>query len=218
MKYVEKSDNVERVYSVYYDELALLNLLNRIVRQASYRVNGTFTAPYGARYSGKKFTSGAELPNGDPMYENITSIYPYTSNDDQYSYRNDSIAVEGTKITSPHLADIIKGIIDGKSNSISEFLNYSKSEELISLDKKIFNINEVIDKTDNFCYDEKIEALELLKRYCENKNAGKFFDVTLLKRFYDEACSLIGLQLVSEKTIKNDVKILIRDYKPSENN
>ena len=73
--------------------------------------------------------------------------------------------------------------------------------------------------TGNMLLDIEIyRDLELLKRYCENKNAGKFFDVTLLKRFYDEACSLIGLHLVSEKTIKNDVKILIRDYKPSENN
>ena len=43
MEFIEKSDNVERVYSVYYDDKKLKELLDEVVRNASYKTDGTFT-------------------------------------------------------------------------------------------------------------------------------------------------------------------------------
>ena len=67
MEFIEKSDNVERVYSVYYDDKKLKELLDEVVRNASYKTDGTFTAPYNASFEGNVFISGADLPNGNPM-------------------------------------------------------------------------------------------------------------------------------------------------------
>ena len=110
MEYIENKDNVERVYSVHFDNEKLKNLLDEIIRNVSIRINGKYTAPDNARYKDNVFTYGAELPNGDPMYENIQSIYRFTSTG-MYSYHNDSIAVEGTLVKPPRLAHIIARIM-----------------------------------------------------------------------------------------------------------
>ena len=127
MEFIEKSDNVERVYSVYYDDKKLKELLDEVVRNASYKTDGTFTAPYNASFEGNVFISGADLPNGNPMYENIKRIYRFTSNG-PYSYHGDSIAVEGTQVTPPELAFIIERILSDEPNSIYKFLNYATHE------------------------------------------------------------------------------------------
>ena len=43
MEYIEKSDNVEKVYSVYYDKEKLNELLDKIVRNASYKNDCEYT-------------------------------------------------------------------------------------------------------------------------------------------------------------------------------
>lgn len=214
MEFIEKSDNVERVYSVYYDSKKLKELLDEVVRNASYKTDGTFTAPYNASFEGNVFTSGADLQNGDPMYENIKRIYRYTSNG-PYSYHDDSIAVEGTQVTPPELAFIIEGILSDEPNSIYEFLNYATHDELVPIDEKIAAANKAVDEIDNFDFDKKINALNSLKQFCEDKKAKEYFDVELLKQYYLQARSLFELELVSEKTIKNSGRVLLKDYKPS---
>ena len=199
---------------VYYDDKKLKELLNEVVRNASYRTDGTFTAPYNASFEGNVFTSGADLPNGDPMYENIKRIYRFTSKG-PCSYHDDSIAVEGTQVTPPELAFIIEKILSNESNSIYKFLNYANHEELVPIDEKIAAANKAVDEIDNFDFDKKINALNSLKRFCENKKGKEYFDVELLKKYYLQACSLFELELVSEKTIKNGGRILLKDYKPA---
>ena len=149
MEFIEKSDNIEKVYSVYYDSEKLKKLLDEIVRNVSYKTDGKFTAPFDASFEGNVFTSGANLPNGDPMYENIDSIYRYTSHG-YYSYHNDSIAVEGTLVTPPKLAFIIEKILSNEPNSIYNFLDYATSSELVSIDEKIIVANKSVDEIDNF--------------------------------------------------------------------
>lgn len=187
MEFKEKSNNVERVYSVYYDNKKLKELLDKIVRKASYKIDGEFTAPYNASFEGNTFTSRATLPNGDPMYENIKRIYCYTS--------------------------IIEGILHEDPNSIYAFLNYETHDELVPIDEKIAIVNKTVDEIDNFEFDQKVNALNNLKQLCEDKKSKKYFDVELLKQYYSQACSLLELQLVSEKTIKNGDRILLKDYK-----
>lgn len=212
MEFIERKDNVEKVYSVNYNVEKLKDLLDEIVKNVSYKIDGTFTAPYNASFEGNTFTSGASLPNGDPMYENIKRIYRYTSNG-PYSYRDDSIAVEGTQVTPPELAFIIKRILAEDSNSIYEFLAYETYGELIPIDKKIEYANKDVDEIDNFDFDNKICALNKLKQLCEDKKSKKYFDVELLRQYYLKACSLFELQLLSEKVTKNGEGVLLKDYK-----
>ena len=213
MEFVEKNENIERVYSVCYDVEKLKELLDEIVKKASYKTDGRFTAPYNASFEGNVFTSGADLPNGDPMFENIKRIYYYTS-DGPYSYHNDSIAVEGTQVTPPELAFIIERILSDEPNSIYELLNYATHDELVPIDEKIAAANRAVNGIDNFDFDKKINALNSLKHFCEDKKTKEYFDVELLKQYYLQARSLFELQLVSEKTMKNSGRILLKDYKP----
>ena len=213
MEYIEKNETTERVYSVYIDREKLKDLLDEIIKKTSYRENGTFTAPYNASFKENVFTFGANLPNGDPMYENIKRIYRYTS-DEPYSYHNDSIGVEGTQVTPPKLAFIIEDILSGEEQSIYSFINYPNHQELISIDEKISAANKAVDEISNFNVRDKISALTRLNKHILDKEAQRYFDVELLKKYYSQACLLIELQLVSEKNIKNSGKILLRDHKP----
>ena len=132
-------------------------------------------ARFGTKVDTKKniIISGANLPNGDSMYENIKRIYYYTSNG-PLSYPNDSIAVEGTQVTPPELAFIIESILSGKNN-IWMFLNYANSEELISIDEKVKKANNEVDKISNFDFDRKIRALNDLKKWLKRQIQGSFF-------------------------------------------
>lgn len=212
MKFIEKKGNVERVYEVYYDCEKLKGILDEIVKKTSYKTEGKFTAPSGASFKGNEFTNGASLPNGDPMYENIKRIYYYTSNG-PYSYHNDSIAVEGTQVTSPDLAYIIERILADEPESIYEFLDYFFHPELVPIDTKIEKLNKEINNIDNFDFDKKINALNNLKCLCEEKKTKAYFNTDLLRKYYTQAYSLFELQLVSEKTITNNSRVLLKDMK-----
>ena len=212
MEYIQKNDDAEKVYSVFYDSEGLEKLLDEIVRNASYKTNGCFTMPRNSvLFEGNVFTSGAVLPNGDPEYENIEEI-DYCTSDGPYSYYNDSIRVNGTKITSPKLAFIIKKILSDDSDGIYEFFDYKDSSELLPIDEQIKKTNVVVNGISNFDFDNKIYALNNLKSLCEDKKEKRYFDVELLKQYYSQASALIGLELVSEKIVKKCDKILLRDY------
>lgn len=213
MEFKEYNDIIERVYSVYYDSEKLKKLLDEIIKNVSYKTEGTFTAPSDAKFEGNRFISGADLPNGDPMFENIKRIYRYTS-DEPWSYHDDSIGVEGTKVTIPCLAFIVGNILADEPNSIYQFLNYPADDELIPIDEKIETTNKIINETDNFDFDNKIDALNHLKSLYEKKQNKEYFDVELLKHYYLQARSLFELELVSEKIMKKGDRLSLNDYKP----
>ena len=214
MKFKDKSEDVERIYSVHYDHKQLKKLLDEIIKKTSYRVSGKFTAPFDAKFEGTKFISGASLPNNDPMYEDIKRIYRFTSNG-AYSYPYDSIAVEGTEVTSPELAYIIKGILSGDSNSFSNLLDYKNNCELIPIDEQIANANKAVDEINNYDVDKKISQLTRLKQLLEYKKSGRYFDSELLIQYDLQAISLFELELISEKIINigNGTRVLLKNLK-----
>lgn len=204
-KRVLKDSNVEILFDVQYDANKLKDLLDRIVKKASYREKGRFTAPYYARYENNKFINDIVLPNGDSMYENIERISSFD--------HDDYIEVVGVEVTPPRLAYIIDGILKNKEESIYDLMNYRDNPELIPITEKITKANKGIDEISNLDIDNKIGALERLKELCENKKKGKYFDTQLLSEFYVEALSLIDLSIVKETVVtERKGKILLKSY------
>ena len=77
MNYKIREGNIVRVYNIVYDKEKLEELLNKIVRECSYKIEGEFTlkvseVKYGydkdSSYGIRKLPS---LLNGDPMYQDI---------------------------------------------------------------------------------------------------------------------------------------------------
>ena len=185
MEFLNVDGNGIKCYSVSFNTNELEELLNEIVRNGSYRTNGTFVAPYDveADVTNNKIISGAELPNGDPIFENIVKVYNYTYGK-PFVYDKDSINVKGTKVTPPYLAYIIKSVLSGDKNGISRFVGYRNSDELISIDDKIASVNKLINDTGNFDFDKKIDSLNVLKRLCNQKKNNQHFDAELLNKYY----------------------------------
>lgn len=201
MEFIEKDDMCESIYLVFLDKVELENLLNDIVRNTSYKIDGTFTVPSGVVFKDNEFVSNdyVSLPNRDPMYINIKNIYRYTLRDSVYGYHGDSVAVEGTEITSPKLASIIKEMINDYPDSIRDFLAYSDSDEMTLIDDRIARANKEVDEIDNTETKKKICALNNLKELCDLKKEKKYFNTELLKAYYSKAMSLVVLQLVGTK-------------------
>ena len=151
MKYIEENGSVKRVYEVHYDKEKLKELLDRIIKTASYREEGTHIIPAGPEYENNIFKGGKEprLSNGDPTFENIKSIREYTSTD-TYSFHGDSIEIEGTKVVPPLLEYIIRNILKGDENGINDLMNYQNYPELIDIDVKINDANKKVDEINNF--------------------------------------------------------------------
>ena len=204
-KGVVKGRKVEIIFDVQYDADKLKDLLDRIVKKASYKEKGRFTAPYYAQYEDNKFINDIVLPNGDSMYEDIERISSFD--------HGDYIEVVGVEVTPPRLAYIIDGILKNKEESIHDLKNYRANPELIPITEKIAKADKEIDKISNLDIDNKIGALERLKELCENKKKGKYFDTQLLADFYEEALSLIDLSIVREiVTTEKEGKILLKNY------
>lgn len=171
MGFIEKDDMCKSIYLVFLDKVELGNLLNDIVKNTSYKIDGTFTVPSGVVFKDNEFVSNdyVSLPNGDTMYINIKNIYRYTSRDSVYGYYDDSVAVEGTEITSPKLASIIKKMINDYPDSIRDFLAYSDSDEMTLIDDRIARANKEVDEIDNTETKKKICVLNNLKELCDLK-------------------------------------------------
>lgn len=209
MKYIERFENIEREYQVFYDREELLRIRNELVARLSYKEIGTFDI-VGRLDDENTIKDGERLPNGEQKYE----IEKITHRELKKIGSYYDIKIQGKKTTSPQLAYIINDILDERTNScLYNFINYETNDELLPIDKKIFNTNREIDRISNFDYDEKIGALRKLKRLCEDKENNRYFDIDLLKQYYLQACSKIELQLISEKVIKNSNRILLKDYK-----
>ena len=215
MEYIEKKGNVERVYEVLYDKEKLKELLDKIVRTASYREEGTHIILAGPNYENNKFEEGQEpkLLNGDPQFENITSLSEWSS-DGIYSYHGDSIQIKGTKVVAPRLGYIIYHILNDDNGFINELMNYQNYSELVDIEIRIDEANQRVTDIDNFSFDKKICAINELKNLVEDKKAGRYFDVKLLQALYDEAFTIIELKLKQETTtVTEGTKIALKDLK-----
>lgn len=215
--YVEKSNNLEKVYDVYINEEQLKKLLDEIVRKTSYIVKGLFLEyafDLEVDIKRKKILSGAELPNGDPKYINIEKMYRCES-DSPVSYHDDSIAIEGEKVVPPQLASVICNLLCEKKGSINEFLIYGNNDELISIDQKIESLDKSINEINNFNTDEKIKQLKMLKYLCLKKKDNEVYDVNLLREYYLNAYELIELKLISEKRLLDSESVSLKTFKHS---
>ena len=219
-KYEVTEGNVKKIYSIHFDKEELTDVLNQVCREACYKVkDDRHGMPSGAKYEGNEIISGAELPNGDPMFININKIYTYTSGGPQ-SYHDDSVGIDGVKVIVPGLAYILADLLTNESADLQAFLNYEKSADLISIDEKISILSDEIDKCSNMNYDKKIQLLEAMKTLCEKKEKNQFINAYLLKLYYEKACSIIELHLeeeiITEK--KCDEKVKLKDFLESRNN
>lgn len=201
MEYKTVEENVEKIYEVKFNEKELKDLLDRIVVNASYKVHGKFC--YHESYIDK-------LPNGDPMYINITNEHRCTS-ETQGSYPFDSIAFTGTKIVPPKLAYIIAGILKGDEDSIQSLLEYRNSDELIPIQNKINSANDKVNNISNYEFGRKIEALKKLEELCNDENENKFFDIPKLEYYYSVSLKTIELQLISEKCFKTGETVKLKN-------
>lgn len=213
MEYTEKSDNIERVYLIHFDTKKLTDLIDRIVKNTSYSEKGEFIVLNNSYldFDKKILSLGIELPNGDPMYKDITGLYDYKPSNERIRYGH-LLLVQGTKINVPELADIIKNMMEGDEGSFNDFLLYEQSDELTCIDDKIVFLSDVIDHIDNSNSDLKINLLNKLKKLTSDKKAFKYYNTEVLKELYSEAFSYISLQLISEKVTMKSKKILLRDY------
>ena len=204
MEYKIKRNNVENVYEVNVNTNEIRQIINVLVRNCSYRERGSFVAPVEATISEDKKLSGALLPNKDPMFERIKNVYKIKGED---SF--DSIGVDAVKVTPPKLTKILKGLIDGESTSIYDFIIYKNDSELVPIENRIMKLN--FELEDDPSDKEKQKELTEL---CEDYKYGRYFDADVLSDFYDKARSLITLVHVRQTTYFNEPsRQLLKSFK-----
>ena len=199
MEFIERERNTERTYSVYFDQYEMKDLLDSLVENIRYTTQGTFEIPKGTTFDFKRntFYWGESLPNGDPPFENIHKVTRKMTK--IWSSVEEVTKIEGTKITVPKLAYILHSLLTGFSNNIYDFLNYENHEDLVPIKDRIEKAEEKVNQTNIYDFDEHIKAVEELRKVCKERDEGHFFDVPLLKNYYQKARDLMTVQLVSEK-------------------
>ena len=189
MEYIEivskKCHNIQ-VHRYYFKSEDLRNLLDEIIQNCYYVIYGNFKVPYDAIVDceNTKIIEGAKLPNNEPLFIDIEKLYRFSSHSGLIHYENDSIGVVGKQVCIPQLAYIIKAILDNNQSGIEQFKNYMKSNELIDIDDKIARAGNNLD-----------QLRELRDRRCN----GQYFDIELLKKYYQRLCELITVGLVKER-------------------
>lgn len=202
MNYTIREGNIVRVYNIVYDKEKLEELLNKIVRECSYKIEGEFTlkvseVKYGydkdRSYGIRKLPS---LLNGDPMYQDIIKV-----EDDFDGLSRERVFVNGSKVILPKLAYIIFSILNGDVDAIKLLVEYASDDEIkpieVIITKKIERLSEI--KTDlNSNIDELIEISKQLTELGERKKEGHFFNLVSLNKCYLEAIGSINCELISE--------------------
>lgn len=202
MVYTLEEGNIIREYKVFYDEKKLRELLNKIVRECSYKIEGEFTLKvseviYGydkdRSYGIRKLPS---LLNGDPMYQDTTKVC-----DDYDGLSTERVFVNGSKVILPKLAEIIASILNGDSEALKLLAFYENDDELISIDMqmqaKIKKSRELITASE-VEIDRFIEVSDELKELRAKQKDNHYFNTKLLNRYYFEVINLIVYELVSE--------------------
>ncbi len=203
MEFIDKSKKEERVYEIIFDREKLKLILDEIVKYTSYRVSGEFRSPDRIKFEGHNIIKGASLPNGEPMFQDITRIW----------WGGDAHYIKGVKIIPPKLATIIEGILNGHEGSFRAFIKYETEYELISIDEKIAAAKLDAEMIDESKPDAKIKALKRIEKLYLEKRDNRYFNTDLLKDYYNLARSLFKLHLVKE-TVEKDDYIEMDDYRP----
>ena len=212
MNYIKKEENIEREYNVTYDKEKLKDLMDRIVKTASYTEKGTYSVTNGKtknkrfrlyEYEDGLFTGEQPtLTNGDPLFKTTTTIFPINS--------EDKLRVCGTRVVEPGLSQILNRILKD-DEGIETLVNYENSSELVKIDEKISNLIIKIDSTDNYNTSVKIGLLKELEQELYSQKSGRFFNTELLKAYYEEAKSLFEFELVRETKTTSGVKTFYKD-------
>ena len=202
MIYAIEERNIIREYKVFYDEERLRQLLNKIVRECSYKVKGKFIHSANEIKFGHSSACSygiidyPRLLNGDQMYQDIIKV-----EDDFDGLSTENVTIEGFKVIVPKLAEIIASILNGDSDALKLLAFYENDDELISIDMqvqaKIKKSRELItaSKVD---IDRFIEVSDELKELRAKQKDNHYFNTELLNRYYFEVVNLIGYELVSE--------------------
>ena len=111
--------------------------------------------------------------------------------------------IHNGNIIKPQLVSIIQHILFDDSNGIDELINYVNSDDFITIDKKILQGNNELNKIDSFDINKKIIALSNLKELYENKKSMRYFNVNLLRQYYLRVCASINISLVDDPIIVN---------------
>ncbi len=216
MKCIQKEDNIEREYNVTYDEEKLKDLIDRIIKTASYTKEGTFCIDDGEiinykfhyyEYEGGKFTGfQPTLTNGDPLFKKTVSIMS--------GKNEDELEVHGTKVVEPVLSQLLNEILheEAEEGVFVDFIEYEKIyKETTPIDEQISDLNELIDATSNTNTTVKIELLKELGDLLERKIKNHLFNTELLKAYYEEAKSIFEFELVRETKTTSGVKTFYKD-------
>ena len=204
MTYIENKGDKTRVFDVSYNKDQLEDLLNKIVRECSYKVKGEFRHRCGEiryGYMPYQIIDGPRLPNGESLYQDITRIY-----DDFDGMCSCFDTIEGSKVIVPELANIVARLIKEDSSAIDSLLAYENSDELVSVYTKIDEtVNEIHKKSSSTerNVDKLIELSKGLEELRNKQIKNQYFDPILLGYYYSMIKCLISYELVSEK--KNPV-------------
>ena len=199
MTYTKKG-NSTKTFEVSYDKEQLKELLNKIVRECSYKVKGKFEHRCGEivyEYNPCRIIDGPRLPNGDFIYQDITRIY-----DDFDGMCSCIDTVEGSMVIVPKLANIVVRLIKEDSSAIDDLEAYAYSDEIISIDTRIERtVNEIHKKssTAEKDVDKLIELSEELKQLRNKQNNNQYFNLVLLGMYYSMVKDSINYQLVSNE-------------------
>ncbi len=208
MRIGEYELNYDERYNIYTPKKDGLELLlYELVEQTSYRIDGEYClTAYDEVEAAKEKISGAkymingfskpQLPNYSPMYRDIKKA---TIN---YNGWRDIIDFYGSKVIAPELATIIRRLLSLSGcdeYDINDFLDYERSEEILTIDAKIALTNRKLARLDDDNYYDRIQLLRHLADLYEIKASGYYFDGNLLRKFYDRAYDMMEFHEVNEK-------------------
>ena len=191
-------------YDIFTDIKKISKLINDIVEKAGYKEEGDYFLTsdssvdlaieminranlYGQTVINYFPSATPELPNYEPLYRNITSARIRDIGCGKV------IDFHGQKVVAPKLAKILEQIIlYADEESIKQFLDYPKDEEIIPIDQLIDSI-----------YGDSIkgankEEINKLAALISAKAKGEYFNAELLKEYYALACKQIKLSKTKE--------------------
>ena len=186
---IDKNGNVEREYSVDYDKERLEKLLDEIIKNVSYRIDGHFEESSDKFIISKgQIKESPTLPNGDVVYENIENIVRKSE-----TYLFDIVSFNATKVMSPQLAYILQKILKEDPTCIKELFDYSKHKELnITIGDTIAEIYIAMINTPTNEIEVKIKLLEDLKKWWEREKKGQYFNIEKLRQYYSDVRKAIS--------------------------
>ena len=194
-------------YLAFTNVWAFDSLIRKVIEEASYREKGDFDLICDSEVKAaleiihSKFDEGdlsgidslplPELLNRVPMYRNITRIGI------SKTVLGKKVFFCGEKVIVPKLAEILNSfLLYNDDKSIKEFLNYSTHEELIPIEEKIKEFTKKLNEATD--YKNKLIFSRQLTSLLEAVVNGYYFDPELLKKYYNQAISMVEFREVDE--------------------